>query len=128
MILVWIPAYAGMTSTPYFISSPTAIDRLMAKIRFNGSRSLRDKRVTIKNIGKVIIRASFFVRNILNRKKKKKPIIIFIIVIIKRFAGAVKNAKEIIKPKISNKKISFFPNFPVASLISFYYNGKLWLK
>ena len=41
---------------------------------------------------------------------------------------SVDKAKEIIRHNISNKKISFFPNLPVASLIGFNYNRKLWLK
>jgi len=52
----------------YLISNPTAIDRLIIKIKFNESNSLRDRRVIIKNIGKVIIKASRFLKNILIRK------------------------------------------------------------
>lgn len=105
-----------------------AIDRLMINIKFKGSKSLRDKRVIIKNKGKVKKKAILLIKNILNRNRKNKLIIIFIIIIIRRLEGVVRKAKEIIKPKINSKKTSFFPNLPVASLISFYYNRKLWSK
>ena len=45
---------------------------------------------------------------------------------IKRFEGAVEIAKTTINPRINDKKISFFPNLPVASIIGFNYNRKLW--
>lgn len=41
----------------------------MTKIRFNGSNSLRDKSVIIKNIGKVIVKASLLGKKSLKRKK-----------------------------------------------------------
>lgn len=42
--------------------------------------------------------------------------------------GGTKNDKVTIKIKIDNKKISFFPNLPVACIIHFNYNRKLWSK
>ena len=40
----------------------------MTRMRFNGSKSFRDSKVTIKNIGTVREIASFFIRNVLKRK------------------------------------------------------------
>ncbi|KKP60239.1 MAG: hypothetical protein UR54_C0016G0004 [Candidatus Roizmanbacteria bacterium GW2011_GWA2_34_18] len=100
----------------------------MAIIRFKGSKSLRARKKTIKNIGKVKAKAILIVKNILNIKKKNKLIITFINIIIKKLEGVTKKAKEIITPKIISKKISFFGKTSLASLISFYYNRKLWLK
>jgi hypothetical protein len=100
----------------------------MIKIRFSGSNNLRDKRVTIKNTGKVIVKASLFVKNILNRKKKKELTIIFIIIIIIKLEGGVVKVKIMINPIKNNKKISFFGKISLASLMNFNYNGKLWLK
>ena len=42
--------------------------------------------------------------------------------------GGKKMAKDAIKTKIKRQKINFFPNFSIASIINFNYNGKLWLK
>ena len=44
------------------------------------------------------------------------------------FDGFVRLVKAIIKARIINKNISFFPNFSLASIINFNYNRKLWLK
>lgn len=117
-----------MSIENYFIKRPTAIDKKTTNIRFKGSNNLRDKRITIKNVGKVRKNAAFLFRNILNRKKKNKLTIIFIIMIVRRLEGVVKKAKVTIELKIINKKISFFPILSLASLISFYYNWKLWSK
>ena len=100
----------------------------MTKIRFNGSNCLSDKRVTIKNTGKAAVKASLFVKNILSKKKKKRLMIVFINIIIGRVEGGIRNDKVTTKTKIDNKKISFFPNLPVACIIDFNYNRKLWLK
>jgi len=105
-----------------------AIDRLITNTRFNGSRSLSAKREIIKNKGIVRKKAILLVKNILNRKKKKTPTNIFIIIIVRKLEGVVNIAKEMIILRSNAKKISFFPYFSLASLISFYYNWKLWLK
>jgi hypothetical protein len=65
---------------------------------------------------------------ILNKKKKKELISIFIININARFVGEDVRAKRTINPKLKIRKIDFFQYFPVASIIDFNYNRKLWLK
>ena len=105
-----------------------AIDRLMINIRFKGSKSLRTRREIIKNKGRVRKKAILLVKNILNRKKKKTPTSVFIIMMVRKLEGVVNIAKEMIILRSNAKKISFFPYFSLASLISFYYNWKLWLK
>lgn len=82
----------------------------------------------IKNTGKAAVKASLFVKNILSNKKKKRLITIFINMITGKVEGGTKNDKVTIKIKIDNKKISFFPNLPVACIIHFNYNRKLWSK
>ena len=44
------------------------------------------------------------------------------------FVGGKIKAKEIIKQRIINKNVSFFPNLPVACIIVFNYNKNLWQK
>ena len=82
----------------------------------------------IKNIGKVKVNANFFAKNILDEKKKNELIRTFIISINARFVGEIVKANKPIKIKIKIRKISFFQYFPVASIINFNYNRKLWLK
>lgn len=53
---------------------------------------------------------------------------IFINIITERLKGGIKNDKAAITTIIDSKKINFFPNLPVATIIDFNYNGKLWLK
>ena len=83
---------------------------------------MTESNVIIKNIGKVIMRASCFVRNILNKKKKKALTSIFIINIMPKFMGGKKMAKEAINPRIKIRNINFFPNLPVACIMTFNYN------
>lgn len=77
------------TETIYLISNPTAIDRLITKIKFNGSKSLKESKVIIKKIGKVIVKAYFFAKKNLNIKKKKELTSMFIIKIMERFIGGI---------------------------------------
>jgi len=50
------------------INKPTAIDRAITKAKLSGSKSLRESKVNIKNIGKDKNRESFRVENILKAK------------------------------------------------------------
>ena len=115
-------------SFSYFSKSPTAIDKLITKIIFEGSKRLRAKRVVSKNKGTAREKAILSVKSSLKRKKKNELISIFINIITKRLEGEVRKTKVAIKLKIKSKKSAFFPNFSLASAISFYYNRKLWLK
>lgn len=112
----------------YLINNMTAIEKKIIKIKFKGSKSLIDKRTRIKNIGNVKENANFMFKKILNKKKKKELISIFIINIKGKFAGEVVKANRTINPKLKIRKIDFFQYFPVASIINFNYNRKLWLK
>lgn len=100
----------------------------MTNNKFNGSKSLSDNNVTIKNIGKVNVNASLLTVKVLNKKKKKVLTIIFIIIITKILEGDIRKAKQVIKPKIKLKNISFFPYFSLACIMTFNYNRFLWLK
>ena len=117
------------TEIIYLISNPTAIDRLMINIRFKGSKSLKAKKIVIKNIGRVNEKASLLVKNSLKRKKIIRNISKFRDKITDQWKGGTRKIINII---INNKiiiwKISFFGKTSLASLISFYYNWKLWLK
>lgn len=67
-------------------------------------------------------------KKILNKKKKKELTSIFIININAGFVGEVVKANRTINPKLKIRKTDFFQYFPVASIIDFNYNRKLWLK
>lgn len=99
-----------------------AIDKLIVSKKFNGSKSFNDKRIDIRNTGKVNETANLVTKNNLKRSKKKQPIKTHIIIIRKGFDGGKKKAKEAITARISNKNTNFFPNLPVASAIGINYN------
>ncbi|VVA44081.1 conserved hypothetical protein [Candidatus Roizmanbacteria bacterium] len=108
--------------TLYLINNPTAIDKLIINIKFKMSKSLRESKVIIKNIGKVSVNVNFLFRNILSIKKKKELTNIFIINIMAKFVGGKIKEKVVIINKINSGNTNFFQNLPVASLIGFNYN------